>query len=289
MEKRKIGISIGNNYKIATPEIIKLVAEIGFGAIAPSMPLENVPFDIEGIAGTARECGLKIPFVHAPFLRAAALWEDAGEAGAFGEEELMEGIALCHRYEIPSLVVHAWIGFSPSDGPTELGFSRMDRVVRAAEKNGVSLALENTEGEEYLYALLSRYEGERHVGFCYDSGHEQCYNRGKDLLSLYGDRLLVTHLNDNLGISDPSGKISPMDDLHLLPFDGIIDWEKTAKRLAASRLPEILNFELNIKSKPGRHENDAYEKMTYEQYFSEAYRRAGHIRASIECVVKYLI
>ena len=286
MEQRKIGISLGNGFKIETSKIVRLVAGIGFGAIAPSMPLEKEPFDIEGTVRTARECGLKIPFVHAPFLRAAALWEDKDEAGALGEEELMEGIALCHRYEIPCLVVHAWIGFAPSQGPTALGFERMDRVVRAAEKNGVSLAIENTEGEEYLHALLSRYGGERHVGFCFDSGHEQCYNRGRDLLALYGDRLLVTHLNDNLGISDPSGKISPTDDLHLLPFDGIIDWEKTAKRLAASRLPEILNFELNIKSKPGRHENDAYEKMTYEQYFSEAYRRAEHIRASIECVAK---
>ena len=69
-----------------------------------------------------------------------------------------------------------------------------------------------------------------------------------------------------------------MDDLHLLPFDGIINWEKTAARLSEARLPEILNFELNIRSKPGRHENDAYEKMTYEEYFSEAFRRAERIR-----------
>ncbi|MBP3590928.1 MAG: sugar phosphate isomerase/epimerase [Clostridia bacterium] len=286
MEERKIGISVGNGYRVPTSELVKLLGKIGFGGIAPSMPLDGSEFDIEGIVKSAKECGLSIPFVHAPFLNAAALWQDAGEKGSLGEEEILRGLALCHRYEIPSLVVHAWIGFFPSDGPTALGFERMDRAVRAAEKYGVSMALENTEGEEYLDALLSRYEGNASVGFCFDSGHEQCYNRGRDLLSQYGDRLLVTHLNDNLGISDPKGSISPMDDLHLLPFDGIIDWEKTAKRLAASRLPEILNFELNIVSKPGRHENDAYEKMTYEQYFSEAFRRAERIRASIECAMK---
>ncbi len=43
-----------------------------------------------------------------------------------------------------------------------------------------------------------------------------------------------------------------------------------------------MNFELNIKSKPGRHENDAYEKMSYEEYFSEAFLRAERIRKMIE-------
>ena len=281
MEKQIIGISVGNQYKIPTKEIVKTVAAVGFGAVAPSMPLEDVKFDIEGIVKSARECGLKIPFVHAPFLNAAALWQEAGEMGMLGEEELLRGLRLCHTYEIPCLVAHAWIGFTPSEGPTELGFSRMDRVVRAAEQYGVSVALENTEGEEYLHALLSRYKKNASVGFCYDSGHEQCYNRGRDLLALYGDRLLVTHLNDNLGISDPAGSISPMDDLHLLPFDGSIDWESTAKRLKKSRLPDVLNFELNIASKPGRHENDAYGKMTYEAYFSEAFRRAERIYRAV--------
>ena len=278
MYQGKIGISLGNKFDVPTRELVPLIKEIGFSAISPSVPLDFSPFDIEGISSAAKQCGLPLHFLHAPFLRADALWQDAGEAGERGESDLLLGLAICEKYEIPTLVLHAWIGFAPSDGPTALGFERMDRVVRTAEKYGVSLAIENTEGEEYLDALLSRYKGENHVGFCFDSGHEMCYNGGKDLLKKYGDRLLVTHLNDNLGVSDAEGNISPMDDLHLLPFDGIINWEKTAARLSEARLPEILNFELNIKSKPGRHENDAYEKMTYEQYFSEAFRRAERIR-----------
>ena len=277
MYQGKIGISLGNKFDVPTRELVPLMKEIGFSAISPSVPLDFSPFDIEGISLAAKKCGLALHFLHAPFLHAADLWQDAGENGERGESELLSGLAICEKYEIPTLVVHAWIGFAPSNGPTALGFARMDRVVRTAEKYGVSLAMENTEGEEYLDALLSRYKGQKNVGFCYDSGHESCYNLGKDLLAKYGDRLLVTHLNDNLGASDVKN-ISPTDDLHLLPFDGSIDWEKTAARLSGARLPEILNFELNIKSKPGRHENDAYEKMTYEQYFSEAFKRAERVR-----------
>ena len=278
----KIGISLGNTFSVPTKELVKTVANIGFSSVAPSMPLDNGDFDIDGIKKSADACGVSLSFLHAPFLHAADLWDDAGERGECGVNEIQRGILLCEKYEIPTLVVHAWIGFDPYAGPTALGFSRMDALVMEAKRRGVSLAFENTEGEEYLFALLDRYKGEKHIGYCYDSGHEQCYNRGKDLLSMFGDRLLCTHLNDNLGISDKDGKISPMDDLHLLPFDGIIHWSATSEKLKKCRLPEVLNFELNIRSKPGRHENDAYEKMSYEEYFSEAFLRAERIRKMIE-------
>lgn len=84
----------------------------------------------------------------------------------------------------------------------------------------------------------------------------------------------MTHINDNLGISRFDDKISWSDDLHLLPFDGIIDWDYNIARLKKARKQEILNFELNINSKPSRHENDCYEKMSYEEYFTESYKRA---------------
>ena len=278
----KIGISLGNAFRVPTKELVKTVADIGFSAVAPSMPLNVADFDLEGIKKNADASGVSLSFLHAPFLHASALWDDEGDEGELGREEIKRGILLCEKYEIPTLVVHAWIGFDPYIGPTALGYERMDALVKEADKRGVCLAIENTEGEEYLFGLLERYRGEGHVGFCYDSGHEKCYNRDKDLLSIFGDRLLCTHLNDNLGISDKDGKTAPTDDLHLLPFDGCIDWEAITKRLRKSRLPEVLNFELNMRSKPGRHENDAYEKMSYEAYFSEAYCRAVRIAEMIE-------
>ncbi len=282
MKKRVLGISLGNAFSRKTSEMVRLVSEIGFGAVSPSMPLDGAEFDIAGIARAAKESGVLLSALHAPFLCSAALWQDRGEKGEFGERELLSGIDLCEKYEIPVLVMHAWIGFEPSLGPSALGFERMDRVLKRAKESGVLLAVENTEGEEYLDALLSRYRGRESFGFCYDSGHAHCYNGDRDLLSQYGDRLLFTHINDNLGVSDPAMGITPMDDLHLLPFDGNIDWSPVAARLAAARKTQVLNFELNIRSKQGRHENDAYEKMTYEQYFSEAYRRARRVADMIE-------
>ncbi|MBQ8026498.1 MAG: hypothetical protein IJ261_00110, partial [Clostridia bacterium] len=96
---------------------------------------------------------------------------------------------------------------------------------------------------------------------------------------IYGDRLIATHLNDNLGIKDFEGKIYWHDDLHLLPFDGIADWDYIAHRLDKCGFDSIMTFELNLSSKPNRHENDIYRKMTIEEYVAECYKRACRVAA----------
>jgi sugar phosphate isomerase/epimerase len=124
---------------------------------------------------------------------------------------------------------------------------------------------------------MERYENNDTVGFCWDSGHEMCYNYSDDLLAKYGDRLIMTHLNDNLGISRYDGTIFWTDDLHLLPYDGIADWDNNIQRLKSSNPLSILNFELGISSKPDRHDNDTYSRMSTEEYYAAAYNRACRI------------
>ena len=191
--------------------------------------------------------------------------------------EILKTIDDCAAFGIDVLVMHTWIGFGYIFDKTSLYFGAFDEIVEYAENKCVKIAFENTEGEEYLFELMNRYKNCEHVGFCWDSGHEMCYNFSKDLLALFGNRLFMTHINDNLGISDFDGKKYWTDDLHLLPYDGIGDWEDNIKRLKKSRKLEFLNFELNIKSKPGRHENDVYDKMPLNLYFTEAYKRACKI------------
>jgi sugar phosphate isomerase/epimerase len=141
----------------------------------------------------------------------------------------------------------------------------------------VKIAFENTEGIEYLFSLMTHFQSNNTVGFCWDSGHEMCYNYSADLLGKFGDRLMMTHLNDNLGISRFDGEIYWTDDLHLLPFDGIADWDHNVQRLKMAQHLPILNFELSTCSKPNRHENDVYAQMTQLQYYTEAYKRACKI------------
>ncbi len=185
-------------------------------------------------------------------------------------------------------VTHVYVGFDKKCEPSQFGIENYGRVVKRASELGVKIAFENTEGENGLDAILNAFKSEKSVGFCWDSGHEMCYNFSKDLLALYGDRLIFTHINDNLGIKDFNGRIFWHDDLHLLPFDGIADWDYNARRLAKTGFDGILTFELNNKSKPNRHENDKYFKMPVEEYVAECYARACRVAGKMrnaECII----
>ncbi len=274
MYNQKIGISIGNNYSIPTQDVIKIIKEVGFDAISPVWESGE---KLTQTVATARELGLELQSLHAPFNRAAAMWSKDESIYTPVRAELFECIDFCEDLNIPVMVVHTWIGFDYKFDKDLLCYGNFDELVAYARARNVKIAFENTEGIEYLWALMEHFKDDETVGFCWDSGHEMCYNYSEDLLSRLGDRLIMTHLNDNLGISRFDGKIYWTDDLHLLPYDGIADWDYNIARLKKARHMPILNFELGIKSKPNRHENDIYEAMTLTEYFTAAYIRACKI------------
>jgi sugar phosphate isomerase/epimerase len=274
MYKQKIGISLDHKYSIEICEILKIIKNVGFEAISPAWKSNA---DLVQILNTANELGLEVQSLHAPFGKAADMWSREADIYTPVKNELLEIIASCADLKIPVMVVHAWIGFDYKFEKESLYYENFDEIVSYAKKKNLQIAFENTEGGEYLGALMEHFENNDTVGFCWDSGHEMCYNYFEDLLAKFGDRLIMTHLNDNLGISRFDGKIFWTDDLHLLPFDGVADWDYNIARLQKSQHMPILNFELSINSKPNRHENDVYMQMTPEQYFTEAYKRACKI------------
>jgi len=274
MWKQKIGISMDNSYGISNTDVVKMLSQIGFDAISPEWEYH---IDMKEFFDAAKEYGVEIQSFHAPFAKAADMWSKDPAISVPAKQELLDCLEDCHRYNVPVMVVHTWIGFEYEFEATEEGFKNHEEVVAKAAEYGVKIAYENTEGEEYLYALMEHFAGNETVGFCWDSGHEMCYNHSQDLLDRFGDRLIMTHLNDNLGISRFDGYTFWTDDLHLLPYDGIADWDYNIERMRNAKHLDSLNFELNIMSKPERHENDIYGQMSLELYFTEAYKRACKI------------
>ena len=100
-----------------------------------------------------------------------------------------------------------------------------------------------------------------------------------DMMELYGDRLIYTHLNDNLGISDYNGKFNIQDDLHLLPMDGIADWEKIARQMNKFDYKGTLTLELSVENCDNRYDNEKYQRVDIRQYIAEAYARACRFAA----------
>lgn len=274
MWKQKIGLSISNHYSIPIGEVVALLKQIGFDAISPVWASNDALVEIINAANQWDMC---IQSLHAPFARAADMWRHDRDLASAAKADIMHSLEACARFQIPTLVVHAWIGFDYTFHAEALNFTNFDEIVSFAAEHNIQIAFENTEGEEYLFALMQHFENNDTVGFCWDSGHEMCYNHSQDLLSKFGDHLIMTHLNDNLGIRRFDGVTHWTDDLHLLPFDGIADWDNIIARLRKSKQLPILNFELSIVSKPQRHENDIYAQMPLEQYFTEAYKRACKI------------
>ncbi|MBQ2974024.1 MAG: sugar phosphate isomerase/epimerase [Clostridia bacterium] len=276
MYKQKLCLALSGQFGILPEEQVKLFKKTGFEGFAIDMSGRNV--DPAPLVRLAKDENMFIEYIHAPFNKSDDMWTE-GEIGEIAVNELLEHLEVCARHEILAMVAHTFIGFDNDNIPTEIGVERYGRLAKRASELGIKLALENTEGEEYLFALMDAFRGEKSVGFCWDTGHELCYNRGRDLMAMYGERLFVTHLNDNLGVKDYDGKITYIDDLHLLPFDGIADWNSIAQKLAKYDFEGPLTFELNTKSKPGRHENDKYSAMPIENYLAEAYCRACRVAA----------
>ena len=276
MKTRKICLATSGAFGLPTEEQIRLFKKIGFDAFFTGWQYGE---DIAAYRRLADELNIEYQSIHAPFTNAALMWKPREEAQT-AIDELLACLADCAKYNVPIMVVHSFIGFEDHD-PTACGVGNFRIVAEKAQELGVKVALENTEGEEYLARLLHDLADLPNVGFCWDTGHELCYNRSQDMTALYGDRLIATHLNDNLGITDPE-HIFWTDDLHLLPFDGITDWQSVADRLNRCGYDGILTFELTTKSKPDRHENDKYDAMPIEEYLTEVHTRARKFAALMD-------
>lgn len=278
MYKHLLGMNTSPSFGCDIEEQIRLLRTVGFDAFFTPWKAE---YPIEKWAATAKETGMIYQSVHAPFDKTADLWRRDKEKADAAESEIKACIHSCYDNAITLMVSHCYIGFDGVVDITDSGLERYGRIIDEAERNGIRIAFENTEGIEYLEALLNNFSDRKSVGFCLDTGHEMCYNFGVNLLEKWGDRLIATHLNDNLGIKDFGGKITWHDDLHLLPFDGIRDWDELARRFRACRYDGILTFELNKQSKPDRHENDIYDRMSLQDYFTACYVRACRLAAKL--------
>ncbi|MEI3001605.1 MAG: sugar phosphate isomerase/epimerase [Victivallis sp.] len=173
--------------------------------------------------------------------------EAAGEAGA-GSIVIHIGDSICKRADAPPVPVLR-----------DLAVAALEELLPAAEKAGVTVAIENiiaptdTIGE--LLAIFERIDSP-YLGCCYDSGHENVMTAtpGKrpDMLCEYirdtlwhgkpqlQERILerltphivCCHLHDNDGLNDA----------HTLPGLGTIDWAEKIPLLRQSpRLMSVQN------------------------------------------------
>lgn len=266
--ERKICINGNPGFKdVSFAQTLDSLGTAGFDGIFTGWHVGGMKETVKMI----RERGLYFQSVHAPFTKMHLPWEE-GEAGDAAIDELIDCVRECAEVEAPIVVIHPIIGMDRHN-PTDLGIERFGRLVRVAEELGIKLAFENVEGIEYLEKIIAELGSSPAVGYCWDTGHEMCYNGSMDVPALFGEKLICTHLNDNLGQTDPK-VVTWLDDAHLLPFDGVADWQGIADRLCRVNYSGELTFELTLASKPGRNTHDIYKELTLDSYFELVYKKA---------------
>ena len=271
----KLVLSTGLGFDMPTAEQIKIMAEVGWeGFFSGWCYGEN----LEAYAKVANECGMKYQSVHAPFGNVDKLWESVEDGEKYADEQI-DCIKASADVGVDLVVAHAIIGMDRCT-PTALGLKRFERIFTVAEDLGVTVALENTEGEIYVEALMKEFGSSDRVRFCIDTGHEMCYNASRDIIGKYADKLICTHLNDNLG--QTGAEITWHDDSHLMPFDGIADWNKIAERLKAAGYCGDLTFELTRNNKPNRNTHDRYAHLDFAGFCALALEKAKDFKIIFE-------
>ena len=265
----KFAINLMGGSGLSIDEHVALLKNIGWhGFFTGWKPEKTSEF-----AASAEKHGMIYTSIHAPFTQVRYMW-DEGDLGVQVTNEMIDCVRDCAAHKIPVMVIHPFIGFEDHN-PTEVGLANFGRVIDEADALGVCLGFENVEGEEYLAAIFDRYAGHPSLGFCFDTGHELCYNRGKDMLALYGHALCHTHFNDNVGVTGED--IFWTDDLHLLMGDGIADWPNIMRRIRACDYDGVLTCELTFGNKPGKNTHDGYAAMGHEKFYAVALERMKEI------------
>lgn len=275
----QIGFSLQPHYDIPMEQMIGLLADAGFSTVSP---LWSAELDLDNLAKWVRKNGMDFSFIHASHKGVPLIWEPENADSRPVVHGMLDAIDACDRFGIPMLVMHCWQGLAYTFPTEPLDFRNVDAVVERAVSKEIYIAFENLEGEEYLAAVLERYEDLPQIGFCWDTGHDICHPHKADYLAAYGDRLIMPHLNDNLGVRDPGGVYCKKDDLHLLPYDGIRDWDDTLARLARAKKQSLLNFEIKVRSKDP--EMVPYEKLSAEEFVTLAAERAQKIAKKYEAL-----
>lgn len=273
MNNKNICVNVGMGSDVSEYDQIEIIKAAGF---------DGVFFDWDrGIDRSAQinkalASGLRLQSLHAPFYGMDDIFHADDTLSDKMINDIIGTIDCASEFGTDLVICHAIIGMD-NHSPNDLGISRLARAIEYAEKKKIRIAFENTEGLEYLQKILDAYGELPHIGFCFDSGHELCYNNKEDTLAKFGKYLFSTHLNDNMG--QTGDEITFYDDSHLLPLDhGIADWQGIADRLHSCNFNGPLTFELVCRNRPERNVSDRYEKMSFEEYMAEAYRKADEFR-----------
>lgn len=217
-------------------------------------------------ARASQTTGLFFECMHAPYEGINAIWRD-GEDGDAMLDRLLATVRACSHFKVPFAVVH----LSSSTRPPcicDVGHRRIDRLVKEAIDAKVTLCFENLRKLANMAFVFEEYTEVPQVRFCWDTGHEACLTPGRKFMPIFGDKLGFTHIHDNL--CEYNG------DLHMIPFDGKIDFHYVADQIKKSGFDGTLSFEVIPTA------STYYHDVSPQEYYARAFKAACCLREMID-------
>ena len=258
----KLGVNYTTSSGLNCADNFRLFSDIGFESVFSGFADIKT---VEEIAENAHKNNIAYESIHAPFKNINDIWQE-GQNGDIMLSQLCNTVEACKAFEVPITVVHLSSG---EDAPciTDIGHRRFDTFVECAIKNNVTVAFENQRKLANIAFVFELYKDIQNVGFCLDTGHEACFTRGVKYMPLFGKRLVYTHISDNFSVYN--------EDLHLIPFDGNIDFEEFADYIVEYGYKGSLNLEISPRN------NAMYENFSCSQYYEKAFKRIEKLKNMI--------
>lgn len=248
---KKIAVVIhNNNENVTVSETIDAIKKAGFKDVFVQWYNKEWKYSQEEQLKYARKQGLNIIFAHLGYKNINDLWKECDEGNKL-VENYKKDIKICKQNNIPMVVMHL-TSKKVAPNYNEIGLERIREIVNYAKELDIKVAFENTKIKGYLEYVIQNLDNDN-VGICYDAGHCHVHFNDEFPYEMFKNKIFAVHLHDN----DKS------DDLHLLPFDGTIDWEKLIKKL------RDCNYEGPITLEPCYRYD--YLNLTLDEFYKKAY------------------
>ena len=236
---------------------LEFMKEVGFDAVDFSMKsIENLSCDwqkhIEAAKEAEKRLGIRHEICHLPFDGKVAV--DPERVLPF-KKKMLRCIEVSAMLGVDYAVLHpnTWnVPLNEYDRRAEYDsvMRHFEPFVKKAESLGVRLAVENmrlapSAVPSHRYCQdpdeLCEVADAFGIDVCWDFGHANIGDlRQSEALLYVGKRLKVLHVNDNNRIEDD----------HVPPFSGKVDWRDAMKGLALSGFDGLFNYEINTVNIP---------------------------------------
>lgn len=257
-----IAVVVNNSNKNVTFfETIEAIKDAGFKKVFVQWYNKDCKPNQEEQLKYIRDCGLNVIFAHLSYYGINDIWLD-NETGESLIDRYKNDIKICKENNIPMVIMHLT---SKSEAPkyNKIGLKRLKEIVDYAKELNIRVAFENTKIKGYLEYVIDNIDNEN-VGICFDSGHYHAHFNDEFDFDKFKNKIFAVHLHDN----DKSA------DLHLMPFDGTLDWNRVMKNLKQCNYSGPITLELCYRNE--------YLEMGINEFYKKGYEVGKKLYSMME-------